>query len=88
MAIHLSLCHDDVEVVHHDPHDLPNHLEVEQERGRSLEEIWRLDCHVTPTFLKDIQQILSFFGSGCGSVGRVVISDTRGPQFESSHCKL
>ena len=24
-------------------------------------------------------------GSGCGSVGRVVASDTRGPQFESSH---
>ena len=23
--------------------------------------------------------------SGCGSVGRVVASDTRGPQFESSH---
>ena len=24
-------------------------------------------------------------GSGCGSVGRAVISDTRGPLFESSH---
>ena len=24
-------------------------------------------------------------GSGCGSVGRVVNSDSRGPQFESSH---
>ena len=24
-------------------------------------------------------------GSGCGSVGRVVASDTKGPQFESSH---
>ena len=24
-------------------------------------------------------------GSGCGSVGRVVASDTRGPRFESSH---
>ena len=24
-------------------------------------------------------------GSGCGSVGRAVASDTRGPQFESSH---
>ena len=24
-------------------------------------------------------------GSGCGSVGRAVASNTRGPQFESSH---
>ena len=24
-------------------------------------------------------------GSNCGSVGRAVASDTRGPQFESSH---
>ena len=24
-------------------------------------------------------------GSGCGSVGRAVASDTRGPWFESSH---
>ena len=24
-------------------------------------------------------------GSGCGSVGRVVDSESRGPQFESSH---
>ena len=27
----------------------------------------------------------SFGGSGCGSVGRVVTSDTRDPRFESSH---
>ena len=26
-------------------------------------------------------------GSGCGSVGRVVASDTRGPRFESAHQK-
>ena len=25
------------------------------------------------------------WGSGCGSVGRAVASDTRGPRFESSH---
>ena len=24
-------------------------------------------------------------GSGCGSIGRAVASDTRGPQFKSSH---
>ena len=27
-------------------------------------------------------------GSGCGSVGRAVASDTGGPRFESSHGKL
>ena len=27
----------------------------------------------------------STIGSGCGSVGRAVSSDTRGPWFESSH---
>ena len=26
-----------------------------------------------------------FLGSGCGSVGRAVAFDTRGPRFESSH---
>ena len=26
-------------------------------------------------------------GSGCGSVGRAVASDTRGLQFDSSHCQ-
>ena len=38
------------------------------------------------------QHEVSFFtatvrnkGSGCGSVGRVVASNTRGPRFESSH---
>ena len=25
------------------------------------------------------------WGSGCGSVGRAVASDTRGPRFKSSH---
>ena len=28
---------------------------------------------------------MMLLGSGCGSVGRAVASDTRGPQFESSH---
>ena len=27
-------------------------------------------------------------GSGCGAVGRVVASNTRGPGFESSHWQL
>ena len=30
----------------------------------------------------------SYKSSGCGSVGRTVASDTRGPQFESSHWQL
>ena len=33
------------------------------------------------------QRALNPLGSGCGSVGRMVASDSRGPQFESSHCK-
>ena len=32
-----------------------------------------------------LQQKMNFKGSGCGSVGRAVASDTRGPKFESSH---
>ena len=32
-----------------------------------------------------MKQICLMLGSGCGSVGRAVASDTRGPQFESSH---
>ena len=31
-----------------------------------------------------LQQKMNFKGSGCGSVGRAVASDTRGPWFESS----
>ena len=27
-------------------------------------------------------------GSGCGSVGRAVASNTRGPRFESSHRQI
>ena len=48
--------------------------------------------------IEDIEgliKILRDHGSGCGSVGRAVASDTRGPQFKSSHrqnllknCKL
>ena len=28
---------------------------------------------------------MMLLGSGCGSVGRAVAPDTRGPRFESSH---
>ena len=33
------------------------------------------------------QELTNIFllGSGCGSVGKAVVSDTRGPRFESSH---
>ena len=33
-----------------------------------------------------VQKVLILlYGSGCGSVGRAVASDTRGPRYESSH---
>ena len=34
------------------------------------------------------KKILHNSGIGCGSVGRVVASDTSGPQFESSHWQI
>ena len=33
-------------------------------------------------------QDLTILGSDCGSVGSAVASDTRGPQFESSHRRI
>ena len=41
-----------------------------RKRGRGLP-ILKKECHLV--------------GSGCDSVGRAVASDSRGPQFESSH---
>ena len=32
-----------------------------------------------------LKQLITYWGSGCGSVGRAVTSNTRGPRFESSH---
>ena len=32
-----------------------------------------------------IRTISLFMGSGCGSVGRAVAFDTRGPRFDTSH---
>ena len=45
-------------------------------------------CHLklsqeTPIYLHSKKREVG--GSGCGAVGRAVASDTRGPQFESSH---
>ena len=37
------------------------------------------------TFLNCSSKTQLVLGSGCGSVGRAVASNTRGPQFESSH---
>ena len=34
---------------------------------------------------KCLDKLSKVCGSGCGSVGRAVASDTRGPQFKSSH---
>ena len=33
------------------------------------------------------QRKIGNWGSGCGSVGKAVTSDTRGPRFESHHRK-
>ena len=42
-----------------------------------------------PGFESHPRQIFLFkTGSGCGAVGRVVASNTRGPGFESSHRQL
>ena len=35
--------------------------------------------------LKFLAKISTKMGSGCGSVGRAVAFDTRGPRFDSSH---
>ena len=41
------------------------------------------------SFIKNwFLQTILFMGSGCGSVGRVVTSNTRGPRFESSHRQI
>ena len=47
----------------------------------------------TPRYLvcpQIVQQslVISFKGSGCSLVGRVVTSDARGPQFKSSHWQI
>ena len=34
-----------------------------------------------------VNVIIKLLGSGCGSVGRAVASNSRDPQFESSHCQ-
>ena len=46
--------------------------------------IW-LSQNVEQTFAQINHFKLSLVGSGCGSVGRVVASDTKGPRFKSSH---
>ena len=35
--------------------------------------------------VRDLGKNVETMGSGCGSVGRAVASDSRGPRFESSH---
>ena len=42
------------------------------------------DCS-SPLVVGLQQELMVKWGSGCGSVGRAVASDTRGPRFESSH---
>jgi len=38
-----------------------------------------------PETTHGLDKVEQSVGSGCGSVGRAVTSDTRGPWFESSH---
>ena len=49
-------------------------LDLDDRRPNAIQ----LDC-------QKIKLTFNFLGSGCGSVGRAVASDTRGPRFESSH---
>ena len=44
---------------------------------------WHLEYKEVSTAACNIYK--EFEGNGCGSVGRAVASDTRGPRFESSH---
>ena len=54
------------------------------ERKRKICKRWRMrQIKKEPSHLPDQQK--SHTGSGCGSVGRAVASNTRGPRFESSH---
>ena len=47
---------------------------------------FRLDAKIHVTSFNHLKCI--FLGSGCGSVGRAIASNTRGPQFESRHQKI
>ena len=53
-----------------------DHLE-----GNPLEEHTRVMAQFVATYTISM-------GSGCGSVGRTVASDSRGPRFESSHRQI
>ena len=46
---------------------------------------WVYTSVMTNTFLDPKKGFFDPLGSGCGSVGRAVASDTRGPRFKSSH---
>ena len=35
-----------------------------------------------------LAKVLNSWGSGCGSIGRAVASNTRGPRFESRHRQI
>ena len=62
---------------------------------RTIEDIYVMSVHLQIWIIVyganlercklNISLKLFSLGSGCGSVGRAVASDTRGPRFESSH---
>ena len=49
------------------------------------QEYFKFDCKNKAEGLMHVIRHDNSEGSGCGSVGRAVASDTRGPRFESSH---
>ena len=61
-------------------------LTSSSERGSCIERLF--EKYTRPIIRNGTRATLTrtlILGSGCGSVGRAVASDTRGPRFESSH---
>ena len=63
-----------------------------EENAKSVFWSWDRSTYVATTQRKvkrttigAVNKLILSVGSGCGSVGRAVASNTRGPQFESSH---
>ena len=61
-------------------------LTSSSERGSCIERLF--EKYTRPIIRNGTRATLTrtlILGSGCGSVGRAVASDTRGPRFKSSH---
>ena len=64
-------------------HVLTNQGAFSQSRVVTL--LWNCLMRSAPAIPFLGRSLCGTMGSGCGSVGRAVASDTRGPRFESSH---